>query len=203
MTYRQTTNMSRTLVGNEIVDHSDVAGASPVGAAPTKYIFILDLTHGFNGLGKDNCKTRRETFKIWVFGVTYIRGLTVVSPCRAESSRKHYNDVIMTTMASQIASLTVVYSTVYSDADQRKHQSSTSLAFVRGIHRGPVNSPHKGPVTRKMFPFDDVIMKYSTFLHFLIEFMKWRRFSRCWPFVRGIQRLPVDCPHKWPIVRLW
>ena len=46
----------------------------------------------------------------------------------------------------------------YSGADQRKHQSSASLAFVRGIHRWPVNSPHKGPVTRKMFPFDDVIM---------------------------------------------
>ena len=44
----------------------------------------------------------------------------------------------------------IVYSTVYSDADQRKHQSSASLAFVRGIHRGPVNSPHKWPVTRKM-----------------------------------------------------
>ena len=47
----------------------------------------------------------------------------------------HYNDVTMTTMASQITSLTVVYSTVYSDADQRKHQSSASLAFVGGIHR--------------------------------------------------------------------
>ena len=55
----------------------------------------------------------------------------------------------------------IVYSTVYSDADQRKHESSVSLAFVRGIHRGPVNSPHKWPVTRKMFPFDDVIMLYS------------------------------------------
>ena len=54
--------------------------------------------------------------------------------------------------------LTIVYSTLYSGADQRKHQSSASLAFVRGIHRSPVNSPHKGPVTRKMFPFDDVIM---------------------------------------------
>ena len=43
-------------------------------------------------------------------------------------------------------------------ADQRKHQSSASLAFVRGIHRGPVNSPHKWPVTRKMFPFDNAIM---------------------------------------------
>ena len=70
----------------------------------------------------------------------------------------HYADVIMTTMASQITSLTVVYSIVYSDADQSKHQSSASLVFVWGIHRGPVNSPHKGPVTRKMFPFDDVIM---------------------------------------------
>ena len=64
----------------------------------------------------------------------------------------------MSLFASQITSLTIVYSTVYSDADQRKHQSAASLAFVRGIHRGPVNSPHKGPVTRKMFPFDDVIM---------------------------------------------
>ena len=70
----------------------------------------------------------------------------------------HYSDVIMGTIASQITSLTIVYSTVYSDADQRKHQSFASLAFVWGIHRGPVNSPHKWPVTRKMFPFDDVIM---------------------------------------------
>ena len=47
----------------------------------------------------------------------------------------HYIDAIMITMASQISSLTVVYSTAYSDADQRKYQSSTSLAFVWGIHR--------------------------------------------------------------------
>ena len=64
----------------------------------------------------------------------------------------------MGAIASQTTSLKVVFSTVYSDADQRKHQSSPSPAFVRGIHRGPVNSPHKWPVTRKMFPFDDVIM---------------------------------------------
>ena len=70
----------------------------------------------------------------------------------------HYINVIMGAITSQITSLTIVYSTVYSDADQRKHQSSASLAFVWGIHRGPVNSPHKWPVTRKMFPFDDVIM---------------------------------------------
>ena len=58
----------------------------------------------------------------------------------------------------QFTSLTTVYSTVYSGADQRKHQSSASLAFVWGIQWGPVNSPLKWPVTRKMFPFNDVIM---------------------------------------------
>ena len=73
----------------------------------------------------------------------------------------HYSDVIMGTVASQITSLTIVYSTVYSGKDQRKHQSSASLAFVRGIHWGPVNSPHKRPVTWKMFPFDDVIMFFN------------------------------------------
>ena len=65
-------------------------------------------------------------------------------------------------MASQITSLTIVNSTVYSCADQSEHQSSASLAFVGGIHRGPVNSLHKRPVTRKMFPFDDVIMELET-----------------------------------------
>ena len=70
--------------------------------------------------------------------------------------RHHYNDVIMSAIASRITSLTIVYSSVY--ADQRKHQSSASLAFVRGIHRWPVNSPYKWPESRKMFPFDDVIM---------------------------------------------
>ena len=69
-----------------------------------------------------------------------------------------YNDVIMSAMASQMTSLTIVYSTFNSGADQRKHQSSASLAFVREIHRKPVNSPHKKSVTRKMFPFDDVII---------------------------------------------
>ena len=70
----------------------------------------------------------------------------------------HCKDVIMGAITSKITSFTIVYSIVYSDADERKHQSSASLAFVRGIHWGPVNSPHKWPVTRKMFPFDDVIM---------------------------------------------
>ena len=121
----------------------------------------------------------------------------------------HYNDIMMSVMASQITSLSIVYATVCSDTDQRKHQSSVSLAFVRGIHKMAdislqrrhdechgisnnqplncllncfsgadqrkhqisaslafvrgihqwlVNSPHKRPVTRKMFPFDDIMM---------------------------------------------
>ena len=75
---------------------------------------------------------------------------------------KHYGDVIMGAMASLITSLTIVYSIVYSMHRSKKHQSSASLAFVWGIHRWPVNSPHKWPVTRKKFPFDEVIM--STWL---------------------------------------
>ena len=89
-------------------------------------------------------------------GLTWRRVITYPSKV---GRLTHYTDVIMDTMRSQIFSLTIVYSNVYSDADQRKHQSSASLAFVRGIHRRPVNSPHKWPVTRKMFPFDDVIMR--------------------------------------------
>ena len=64
----------------------------------------------------------------------------------------------MDAMASQITSLTIVYVSVHSGADQRKHQSSASLAFVRGIHRWPVNSSHKWPVTPEIFPFEDVII---------------------------------------------
>ena len=90
--------------------------------------------------------------------ITHYLGYAASEVWRTNDGLIHYNDVIMGAMASQITSLTIVYSTVYSDADQRKHQSSASLAFVRGIHRGPVNSPNKWPVTRKMFPFDDVIM---------------------------------------------
>ena len=74
---------------------------------------------------------------------------------------EHYCDVIMGVTASQITSLTTVYSTVNLGADQRKQQNFASLAFWRGIHRWPVNSPHKGPVTWKLFPFDDVIMSWA------------------------------------------
>ena len=56
----------------------------------------------------------------------------------------NYDDVIMSKVASQIISLKIVCSTVYSGADQRKHQSSASLTCVSGIHRWPVNPRTKG-----------------------------------------------------------
>ena len=56
----------------------------------------------------------------------------------------HYNAAIMGAMASQIINLTIVYTAIYSGTHQRKHQSSAPLAFVRGIHRWPVNSRAKG-----------------------------------------------------------
>ena len=93
---------------------------------------------------------------LWIYDV--FRNRFTTNATRRQLIVRHDNDVIMGTIASQITSLTIVYSIVYSDADQRKHQSSASLAFVWGIHRGPVNSPHKWPVTRNMFPFDDVIV---------------------------------------------
>ena len=85
-------------------------------------------------------------------------GIQSVIAARRRTHQEHYNDIIMSAMASQNTGVSIVYSIVRTCADQRKHQSSASLAFVRGIHRWPVNSPHKRPVTRKMFLFDDFIM---------------------------------------------
>ena len=97
----------------------------------------------------------------------------------------------MSAMASQITSLTIVYWTVYSirRRSKRKHQSSTSLAFVRGIHRWPVNSPHKWPVMRKMLPFDDVI---KVLCHLWqapnnsrsVNFASWRKVFVCFVYTR-------------------
>ena len=77
------------------------------------------------------------------------------------SIHTHYNDVIMGVMASQISGGSIICSNVGSGTDQRRHQSFASLAFVWGIHRWPVNYPHKSPVMRKMLPFDDVIMLHT------------------------------------------
>ena len=96
--------------------------------------------------------------EVWQYGITRLCCINRVETILGHLFCLHYYDIIMSAVSSQITSLTIVYSIVYSDADQRKHQSSASLAFVWGLHRGPVNSPHKWRVTWKMLPFDDVIM---------------------------------------------
>ena len=94
------------------------------------------------------------------FGLLFVMRV-FIGPTRASRAADgwvHYNDVIMSAMASQITSLTIVYSTVYS----RRRSKKTSKLRVTGPCGGnsPVTGgfPHKGPITRKMFPFDDVIM---------------------------------------------
>ena len=108
------------------------------------------------------CAFRGESTGIGGFAAQWASDAELDVFFDASLTNYHYDHVIMGAIAYQITSLTIVYSAVYSDADQRKHQSSVSLAFVWGIHRGPVNSPHKWPVTRKMVPFDDVIMIEQT-----------------------------------------
>ena len=89
----------------------------------------------------------------------------------------HYGDVIMSALASQITGVSIVCSADYSGEDQRKHHRSASLAFVMGIRPLPINSPHKGPIRRKIFPFDDVIIgvliseyRRSDYLHIVSSF---------------------------------
>ena len=97
---------------------------------------------------------------------------------------KHYSDVIKGMMASQITNLTIVYSTLYSGADQRKQQSSASMAFVLWINQWPVNSPHKWPVMTKMFPFDDVIMRLCWDVFYLRGWDVFRK--NCRPYICSI-----------------
>ena len=85
---------------------------------------------------------------------------------------RHYSDDIKVAMASQITDVSIVHLIIRSGADQRKHQSSALVAFVRGIHRVSVNSPHKGPVTRKILLFDDVII-LSDFRNTTCSITKW------------------------------
>ena len=143
------------------------------------------------------CKPLIYIYNTYAYTYTYMwNKLKFIANTKTISS--HYCDVIMS--PSKITSFTIVYSIVYSGTDQRKHQSSASLAFVRGIHRRPVNSPHKWPVTRKMFPFDDVIMTFilmfshiDTWQHVLCSFI----FSRWAYSVCHGQKLPRPGLSPW------
>ena len=106
---------------------------------------------------------------------------------------QHYSDVIMSTMASQITSVSIICWTIYSVVEQRKHQSSVSLAFVREIHQWLVDSPHKGLATRKMFPFDGIVM-----IHNFVEFSKlWTGDDGCSLFTF------MGCLHPTTITGTW
>ena len=113
------------------------------------YIFVL------------MCEYNITFFLLWEWIFIYIIILIKSKKWAISHCLGHCSDVIMSMMVSQITGVSIVNSTVYSDVDQGKQQSSASLAFVRGIHHWPVKSPHKGPVTRKMLPFHDVIMNRS------------------------------------------
>ena len=123
----------------------------PVGLIDNK--LILDVEVAWHQTG---AKPLPQPMMTTIHNTTWYQWAKVLS---LNLYAAHYSDVIMSMMASQITGVVIVYWMFCSSADQTKHQSSTSLAFVRGIHRWPVNSPHKWPVTRKMFQIDDVIMK--------------------------------------------
>ena len=101
---------------------------------------------------------KKECYELPRFRENWVQMSFGQMPTIAQHPRFHYIDVIMRTMASQITSLTIIYSIVYSGPDQRKHQSSASLAFVRGIHRWPVNSLTQKASNAENVPFDDVVM---------------------------------------------
>ena len=106
----------------------------------------------------------------------------------------------MTAMAFQITGALIVRSTVCSGADQRKHQSPASLAYVRGIQRSPVNFPHKGPVTRKMFPF---LRHHGYIITYLVimQHIEFRKLFVIYKIIRQGYITLVYSPHKGPVTR--
>ena len=109
---------------------------------------------------------------------------------------KHYSDVIMIAMASQITGISIECSTVCLGADQGKHQSSLSLAIMGGIHQWPVDSSHKRPVMRKMLPFDDVILILHT-----VCILSWLDTGRFYPYPSGLLHWRNHVPR--PVKQPW
>ena len=124
--------------------------SEPLKPAPTKEKSVL---------------LQRESVPLMAYPAHINKDGSLTSMSALPLLKSQYSGVMMGAMTSQITSVSIVYSTVCSGKDQRQHQRSASLAFVRGIHRWPVNSPHKKPVTRNMFPFNDVIMHKDRKMH--------------------------------------
>ena len=134
--------------------HLKIIGASIIHICSNSIFFISPILPYLVSWENARYLSGREHRRFYLITMQKVAWL----PCQKYASQ-YYIDVIMSAMAPQITGVSMVCSIVCSGADQRKHQSSGSLAFARGIHRWPVNSPHKGSVTRKMCPLDDVIMK--------------------------------------------
>ena len=105
----------------------------------------------------------------------------------------HRYDVIMSAMASQITSHTIVYSTIHSGADQRRTSKLRVTGLLLGIHRWPMNSLRKGPVTCKLFPYDDVIMLMDILL----------QLSKCWDMLKGGQNEITEESEFWWKTHQW
>ena len=120
---------------------------------------------GILATASDRCSKTGPRFPILTTTFFWATSFRLRQPCSLATTGGcclvYYNDVIMSAMASQITSLAIVYSTIYSVTDQKKISKLRVIGFGRGIHRSQGNAPHKGPVTRKMFPFDDGIMIFS------------------------------------------
>ena len=127
------------------------AGILLIGHLGTNFSEILIAIQTFS-FKKMHLKMSSAKWRLFCLGLNVLSHWYYSSQIYISvTDSRHYNDVIMSTVASLITSLAIVYSTVYSDADQRKHPSSASLAFVRGIHRWPVNFPHYGQQRGKCF----------------------------------------------------
>ena len=114
-------------------------------------IVEINLHNGIPYTGKMTCLH-------WIRATAYMPANYHYQASWPDLWNPHYSDIMMSALVSQITGVSIVCSAVCSGIGQRKHQSTASLAFVRGNHRWPMDSPHTGPVTRKMFPFGDVIM---------------------------------------------
>ena len=144
-----------------------------------------------------------------VKGATDNRALSHIACTALTSITDMY---IMGAMASQITGVSIVCSAVCSGADGRKHQSFASLAFVRLIHRWPVDSPHKGPVTRKMFPSSCIPEKKlsdNTINSLWPSDVIWRR--RSWSILVQVTAYclvapslpePISTDHRWGLVAI-
>ena len=163
-----------TIVCSKLVDHSDVVGASPVGPAPTTS-FILDLTPGVNGLGKDNWKTRRESLKFWDLVWLILEILLFSSFYRMIPSPQDHNlnlrkPIRTEAVVSTLFDLDILYASqlLISLANCLFSQQLFRLPLKKAYLRiagtlfgesisASVDSPHKGPVMRKAFPCHDII----------------------------------------------